>query len=123
MTIFSGVGSSPSNGPTSGGKVYAFNNISTSPIVVAPANPSRISITFHNPGNVNIIVGPTNVQALNSVASIANVQLTPSNGAPGGCWFIAPAGSITITGECQGAWQALGSSGSGNPLTVNDSNV
>ena len=44
--IISGVGSPGSVGPTSGGKVYAFNNIATTPIVVAPASAARTKFIF-----------------------------------------------------------------------------
>ncbi len=125
MSIFSGVGSSPSVGPTSGGKVYAFNNIGTSPQVVAPANTSRTQITFYNPGPVTIYIAPVNVQALNSIpASITNQALTPTLSALGGCFIIGGGGGyIPLTGECQGAWQAFAISGTTNALTVVDTNA
>lgn len=112
-------------GPTSGGKIYAFNNIGTTPEVVAPASPGRVSITFHNPGSVNVYVAPSFVQALNSIpASITNQALTPSPTALGGCFIIyANGGQITLTGECQGQFQAFSSTGSNNALTVSDNNV
>jgi hypothetical protein len=121
-------------GPTSGGKVYAFNNLGTSPEVVAPANSKRTQISFDNPGAVDIIVFPVLVQALNPTwtsgsnldgnTSISSVVLAPTTAALGGGYRIyGNGGSRTITGECQGAWQALAISGSGNPLTVTDSNV
>lgn len=123
-------GGFPAVGPTSGGKVYAFNNLGTSPINVAPANTARASITFDNPGTVDIIVFPVLVQALNSVptnlvnASISSVTLTPSTSALGGGYRIyANGGSRTFSGECQGQWQALAVSGSGNAFTVTDSNT
>ena len=120
----SGINAYPT-GPTSGGKIYAFNNVSTSPEVVAPANVNRQSITFHNPGAVNIYVAPVNVQALNSVSgTITNQVLTPSNVALGGCFIVgAGGGFITLTGECQGSYQAFSATGSGNALTVSDNNV
>lgn len=119
MSIISGVGAPGSVGPTSGGKVYAYNNLTTTPGVVAAANPARISITFHNPGTVDIFVGPSLVQTTGS-----NVALAPTTSALGGCFRIyANGGDRTITGECQGAWQAFAASGSGNPLTVIDTNV
>ena len=134
--LISGVGSSPSVGPTSGGKVYAFNNVGTSPEVVAPQNQSRVSITFDNPGAVDIIVFPAQVQALNPTwtsasnlggngsTSLSNTALAPTTSALGGGYRIyANGGSRTITGECQGAWQALAISGSGNALTVTDTNA
>ena len=123
-------GGFPAVGPTSGGKVYAFNNLGTSPINVAPANTARASITFDNPGTVDIIVFPVLVQALNSVptnlvnASISSVTLSPSTSALGGGYRIyANGGSRTFSGECQGPWQALAVSGSGNAFTVTDSNT
>ena len=123
-------GGFPAVGPTSGGKVYAFNNLGTSPINVAPANTARASITFDNPGTVDISVFPVLVQALNSVptnlvnASISSVTLSPSTSALGGGYRIyANGGSRTFSGECQGQWQALAVSGSGNAFTVTDSNT
>lgn len=122
-------------GPTSGGKVYAFNNLGTSPQVVAPQNISRTQITFDNPGSVDIIVFPSQVQALNPSwtsasnissggTSIANVALTPTTALLGGGYRIyGNGGTRTIGGECQGAWQALAISSTNNPLTVTDSNV
>lgn len=121
-------------GPTSGGKVYAFNNLGTTPEVVAPANAKRTRITFHNPGAVDVVVFPVNVQAINpswnssssldGSTSITNIALTPTTSALGGGYLIyGNGGSQVISGECQGAWQALAISGSGNPLTVTDSNT
>ena len=124
-TLFAVVGSPGSVGPTSGGKVYAFNNVGTTALVVAPANPSRASITFDNPGTVDVIVAPSNVQALNSVAGNISTQalaLTTS-ALGGGIRVYGNGGSRTFTGECQGQWQALAISGVNNPLTVTDSNV
>jgi hypothetical protein len=133
MATTSGFSASPV-GPTSGGKVYAFNNLTTSPEVVAPANQFRTSITFDNPGSVDIIVFPVQVQALNpswtassslgTNTSIANVALTPTTVALGGGYRIyANGGTRTFTGECQGAWQALAVTSTGNALTVTDTNV
>lgn len=118
-------------GPTSGGKIYAYNNLGTSPQVVAPANSQRTSITFHNPGSVNVVVFPSSVQALNTAPSSINGQprlsdqpLTPTTSALGGGFMVfANGGQITLTGECARSWQALATSGSNNPLTVSDSNV
>ena len=132
--FIAGIGGSGAVGPTSGGKVYAFNNMGTSPQVVAPANSKRTMITFDNPGAVDIIVFPVNVQAsnpswtsassLDSNTSISNIALTPNTTTLGGGYRIyANGGTRTFTGECQGAWQGLSISGSGNTLTVTDSNV
>lgn len=105
-------------GPTNGGKVYAFNNLTTSPVQVVPANVSRIGITFHNPGVAVIYFAPVLVQTTGS-----NASLTPSINALGGCFLLNPGDTYTITGECTGAWQAFSASGSSNPLTVMESNV
>ena len=113
-------------GPTNGGKIYAYNNLGTAPQVVAPSNVNRGSITFHNPGSVNVVIFPSLVQALNvaPVNSGSNVPLTPTTTTLGGGFMVyANGGQITLTGECQGAWQSLATSGSNNPLTVIESNV
>jgi len=119
-------------GATNGGKVYAYNNLGTSPITVAPQNVSRGSITFHNPGSVNVVIFPTQVQntpgtaptSANGVPNVTNTTLTPTTTTLGGGIMIyANGGQITMTGECQNAWQALATSGSNNPLTVIESNV
>lgn len=123
-TLFASVGSPGSVGPTSGGKFYAFNNLGTSPQVVAPSNASRTQITFHNPGTVDIFVAPQFVVGLNAVpASPTNQALTPSTSLLGGCWRVyANGGSTTFSGECQGQFQAFAASGSNQPLTVIDTN-
>lgn len=123
--LISGVGSPGSVGPTSGGKTYAFNNIGVSPIVVAPPSTARTNITFYNPGTIVIYIFPTYVQALNSIpASIADQLLSPSGAALGGCWALPPSGGyLNLSGECQYGFQAFAASGSGNPLTVTDSNT
>ena len=125
-------------GPTSGGKVYAFSNLGTTPEVVAPANPSRTFITFDNPGSVDIVIFPCFTQASNpswtnastlqsgqaGTVSLTNAALTPTTSAlAGGYRIFSNGGSRTFTGECQGPWQALAVSASNNPLTVTDSNV
>ena len=106
-------------GPTSGGKVYAYNNLSTTPEVVAPANQFRARLTVHNPGTVDAYFGPANV-----VNTGSQVPLVPTTSALGGCFIVfANGGEKTISGECQGVWQAFSASASGNPLTVVDTNV
>lgn len=121
MPILGGVGGSQVFASASGGKVYAFNTISTVPQVVAPANTGRTRITFHNPGDVDIFVGPSTV--LNSTTG-SSVALVPTTAALGGCWRVfANGGSLEISGECQGAWQAFSASGATKPLTVMDTNL
>lgn len=106
-------------GPTSGGKWYAYNTLGTTPAVVAPPNQFRISITFHNPGTIDVFIAPQFV-----VNTGGNVALSPTTSALGGCWRVfANGGSMTLSGECQGQWQAFSASGSGNSLTVIDSNA
>lgn len=125
----SGINAYPT-GPMSGGKCYAYNNVGTSPAVVAPANTGRQSITFYNPGTNNIYIAPSNVQNLNNVPTssngqpnLSNVALTPSSGALGGCVLVgAGGGYFTFNGECAGSFQAFATSGSTNPLTVFDTN-
>jgi hypothetical protein len=125
MTIFAGVGSSGSVGPTSGGKIYAYNNVGTTAMVVAQANQNRQSITFHNPGTVDIVVFPQYVQGVTTAPTTpANVALSPTTSALGGGFRVyANGGQLTISGECQGAWQALAVSSSNNPFTVMESNT
>lgn len=107
----------------SGGKVYAYNALDgVTPTLVAPANPARQTLIFHNPGAVDIFIFPAKAYTTYNGASPA--VLTPSTAALGGGFRIyANGGTLQITGECQGQWQALAASGSGNPLTVMDSNV
>jgi hypothetical protein len=118
MTIVSGVGASATVSSASGGKVYAYNALdNTIAILVAPANPSRRKITFHNPGDVDVLVFP--------IVNAAGGTNAPTVAAPGGAFRIfSNGGALTIEGECQGQWNALAIGGATNkPLTVMDSNV
>lgn len=118
-TIFTGVGSPGTVSAASGGRIYAFNNLSTAPEQVVGANAQRQSITFHNPGAVDILIAPAFV-----IVAGSDTALVPSPTARGGCYLVyANGGTTVISGECQKPWQALSVSGSGNPLTVTDSNV
>jgi hypothetical protein len=119
MGITTNVGSPGAVSSASGGKVYAYNAISTAPAVVAPANTSRQTIVFHNPGTGNLYVGPS--QVLNAAGS--GVPLTPTTAAVGGCFILFPGATLTVTGECQGSWQAFAAANANNPLTVMDSNL
>lgn len=128
MTILGGVGASQVFSSASGGKVYGYNNIAeAAAIVVAPANPSRTKITFHNPGANDIFIAPSFVQNVlgTSPTNPSNVALVLSNALLGGSRRVyGNGGTLEISGECQGAWQALAVTGAGatNPLTVMDSN-
>lgn len=116
MAIFGGVGGAQSFSSASGGKTYAYNNISTVQIQVAPANPARQMITFHNPGDVDIFVYPG--------FNAAGQNLLPSINALGGALrVLAFGGTYQVTGECQFGWGAFSASGENKPLTVMDSNV
>lgn len=122
MNIVTSPGSPGANSSASGGKVYAYNAVTNANnIPVAPANTQRNSITFHNPGPNDIFVSPTtSLGALGSSQS----TLTPTLAALGGTFRVfGNGGSLTVTGECQQAWQALASTGTTNPLTVMDSNI
>jgi|SRR6185437_3117048 len=106
-------------GGGSGNKISGFQAITTSPALVLPANPSRQSVTFHNPGTVDIYVAPTTLITNGSQSNFA-----PSPSILGGTFLIyANGGSLTVTGECQCGWQAFAATGSTNFLTVMESNV
>jgi|SRR5215469_15570847 len=121
MPVASGILSLPV-GPTSGGKVYAYNNLSTTPQTVVNPNAGRVAITFHNPGAVDAFVAPQVVRS--DLVNKSDTPLVPSTIALGGCVRIfANGGTWVVTGECQGGWQAFSASGIGNPLTVIDSNI
>jgi hypothetical protein len=120
-TLFALAGSPPSVSGANGGKTYAANNIiNTGNTQIAPANPFRQSITFHNPGTVNLFVS---MVAQLSQAGVQSV-LAPSNAAPGGAFVVLPGATLTLVGgEIQLAWQAFAASGTTNPITVMDSNA
>lgn len=121
MGIISTSPGSPSAiGATSGGKVYGFNALdAVTPTVVAPANSSRQKLDFHNPGTIDVIVFPSLIQT--SGSSAANGATVAAKG--GAFLVYANGGVLTVSGECQGEWKALAVSGTGNPLTVMDSNT
>lgn len=101
----------------SGGKVYGYNAILTAAAqTVVLANSQRQKLTFHNPGTVDIYVFPT----FDGNGSFLNCSMA----AKGGSFLVfANGGSLTVQGECQGAWQAFAASGTTNSLTVMDSNI
>ncbi len=124
MSIFAGVGGPQVFSSASGGKIYAYNAITnTTPTTVAPANPSRQKIVFHNPGAVDLFIAPA--AAFTSATGTTQSTLTPTTAALGGTFRIfANGGTLEISGECQQAWQALAASGGAvNSLTVMDSNI
>lgn len=111
----------------SGGKIYGYNNITNAAnTTVAPANPQRTKITFHNPGPNDIFVSQTTVQNTigTSPTNPADVTFTPTTTNIGGTFRVfSNGGTLVIDGECQKSWQALAASGTTNNLTVVDSNV
>lgn len=108
MSIISGVGSPSSVGPTSGGSFYGYQSL-TGPFLmqVAPANPARRKITFHNPGVTAMFISQTTLQNTGS-----DVVYDPSDidtGGIGGSFLLdANGGTLVVTGECQKPWQAYG---------------
>lgn len=120
MSILSNPGGSGTVSTATGGKIYAYNTItSANNVPVVAANPQRRKITFHNPSDVDILISPT--QSFNGSVF---ATLTPTNAAKGGGFTVfGNGGTLIIEGECQQAWQALAASGSGKALTVMDTNV
>ena len=117
--VVSFVGAPQSIGGANGGKIYANNAVGTTNVQVAPANPNRRSIVFHNPGTINLYVSMTTQMSQNGVAA----PLAPNAAALGGTFLIYPGGMLTLQGgEIQLPWQAFAAS-STNPITVMDSNA
>lgn len=121
MSIIAGVGAPQVFSSASGGKIYSYNALSTL-VTVAPANPSRQKIRFHNPGTKDMLIAPALAYA--SVSAAAPTTLTPTTTNTGGCFLVfANGGTLDISGECQGSWQALSTDGAAGKLTVMDSNI
>lgn len=120
MTLLTaGVGAPSTISFASGGRNYAFNAITTSPQQILGSNPVRQRFTVHNPGTVDIFIAPLYTQTSGS-----DVLLAPTTSALGGCIRVfANGGTVVISGECQKPYQAFSASGTGNPLTVDESNV
>jgi|SRR5271165_4807030 len=117
--ITTSVGSPRTVSAASGSRVYAFNNINTTPQQIVGINSQRQRITVHNPGTIDIFVAPATV-----IVSSSDSALAPTTAALGGCFLVfANGGTLVLQGECQKAWQAFSRTGSGNPLTVMDSNT
>ncbi len=115
MGIFTGVGSPGAMAAASGGKVTGFVIPATTAALAIAGNPQRQSITFHNPGTVNVYVAPT--------ITATGATLSPTLSALAGTFIIFPGGLLVITGECQTPWQAFAASATNNPLTIMESNV
>ena len=120
MSIIGVVGGSQTFAQASGGKVYAAVNLGPTPTMCAPANVNRQKITFHNPGPVDIFVGPQFVLTFagSQFANPASVAL------PAGSFrILSNGGTLVISGECQGQWNAFSESSTNIGLTVMDSNI
>ena len=113
--IQTGPGSPLAFGPTSGGKVTPVNNLAVVFVLVVAANPSRQSITFHNPGTNSLYIG--------MMTTVIGTAFNPLLNSLGGTFLLLPGATMTFTGECQLAWGAMAATGSQNPLTVMESNV
>lgn len=102
---------------TSGIGVRAFNTIASSfTTQVLPANTSRGSIVFSNPGTVIVYVAPT--------LDAAGAAISPSSAALGGTFSVAAnGGTLSLAGAVQTAWVAFSTSGTGNPFTTLESNT
>jgi hypothetical protein len=82
------------------------------------SNPSRQSISVHNPGTVSIYFAPAFVQNTGS-----DVALAPTLSALGGCYLVIAGGTLNLTGEVQKPYQAFAASGTTNALTITTSNI
>ena len=99
-------------------RVYAVNNLSTTPITVVPPNPSRSSITFHNPGQVTLAVFPH--RAIDPTTG-SNYELDATLTTLGGCFVLQFATTLFIGGSsAKMEWHAMSFSGFGNPLTASE---
>lgn len=119
MSIFGIAGGSRAFSSASGGKIYAYNGLTTVPSIPIPANPSRQKITFHNPGDTDVFVYQQYY-----INTGSNLQLAPTTGALGGTFRVfANGGTLVVDGECQMAWGIFAASGITACLTVMDSNI
>ena len=102
---------------SSGIGTRAFNTIASSfTTQVLPANTSRASIVFSNPGTVDVFVAPT--------SDATGATISPSTGALGGTFRIfANGGTLSLAGAVQTVWVAFSSSGTGNSFTTLESNT
>src|SRR6267154_4342229 len=96
MGITTTPGAPGANASASGGKLYAYNAITNaSNTAIAPANPQRNSITFHNPGANDILVSPTTTLGSLGASQIALVPTTAALG--GGRRVFSKGTSMTLT--------------------------
>jgi|SRR5580700_6270293 hypothetical protein len=97
----------------SSGNVSASNAIGTSFTQVIASNPNRRRITFHNPGTINLYVGP---MVLSSGAPNA-----PTLSLLAGVFIVLPGSDRIVDGACQTAWGAMASTGGANSITISES--
>jgi hypothetical protein len=98
--------------PNVNGNVLGVNNVgNVSNIQVIGQDPGRKQLVFHNPNATNnLLVSPTQ--------DATGATLNPTFSSPGGGYLIFPGGFLTLTGDVQGAWQAIASTGVVNGITV-----
>jgi hypothetical protein len=90
------------------GPVTAINNLGTTSMQVIAADTTRTSIVFHNPMSattVLVCLAPT----------VATFTL------PGGNWIVLPQDYLPLTGNVQGAWNAVAQAGNACSLTITSS--
>lgn len=115
-----GVGAPGTISSASGGKIYGFNNINgTIERTVAPANPARKRILFHNISDADMFICPALIQTSGS-----SLPYNPGAGRGGSFLLYANGGTLTIDGECSGEWLAYTANvGPDKSITVMDTNV
>jgi hypothetical protein len=117
--VVSFVGAPQSVSGANGGKIYADNNLANNPHQIAPPNPNRRSIVFHNPGTSDVYVTMVYQMSQNGTQLPNGVNIE----SVGGAFRIVPAATLVFNGgEIQAAWLGFGP-GDGNPITVMDSNA
>lgn len=96
--------------------VTAVNNVGTTPQFFILKNPTRRSLTFHNPGQGTVVVFPEFV-----LVNGKSQPLNPTLQQLGGGFALNPTATLYIGGvSSKQRWQALALSGSANPLTITE---
>lgn len=85
------------------------NAIGTAAVQVLSGEPSRRSITFHNP----------NYDSSGGTDLLVAQSATPTFAAPGGGFIVFPGASLPFVGDAaQGPWYVTARAGSGKGVTV-----
>jgi hypothetical protein len=111
--IFAHAGAALTGATATGGHANAIT-LGTSPVQVIPVNGQRQSLMFMNPSAVTCYVAPMHT-ATGAPLVISSVALA-------GCFQMIAGSSLSLSGECQCAWQAFSTS-SGSPFTIYESNI